>query len=236
MLPVHAACTADDGVFQRVMSSYTANVTALVRATEPVSAEGPPVFVGVQHVPGSTLADLPAVAGEAATVRGAFRGVRELLADHASRDEVVRAVATAPLVHFARHAQPSPDNPRDAGLELWDGRLTVREIAERRTTSRPQLAYLSACHTAVGSAVLPDEVITVAAAFLVAGCRNVVGTLWAVGDTEASTVAADFYARLVSGYDPAAALHSAVGALRDRHPKRPWIWAPYLHLGGGTGI
>ena len=49
MLPAYAAGTSDDGVLRRVVSSYTANVTALVPPAEPANANGPAVFVGLGY-------------------------------------------------------------------------------------------------------------------------------------------------------------------------------------------
>lgn len=56
---------------------------------------------------------------------------------------------------------------------------------------RSDLVHLSACHTADEGTTLPDEAISIAAVFLVAGSRNVVGTLWAVGDRDAATADTD---------------------------------------------
>ncbi|WP_206306823.1 CHAT domain-containing protein [Streptomyces sp. F001] len=62
-------------------------------------------------------------------------------------------------------------------LVLHDGtELRVTEVS--RLDLNADLAFLSACSTARGGYVVPDEAITVASAFLLAGYRNVVGTLW----------------------------------------------------------
>ncbi|MGB3443141.1 MAG: CHAT domain-containing protein [Actinophytocola sp.] len=237
LLPVHAAGASDDSVHDRVVSSYTSTVTALVRAiARPGRSEGTATFVGVDHLPGSDLAVLSAVPQEANTFENAVgRRPDELLGAQATKAAVRTAAAGASVLHLACHAQPSPTNPRDSGLELWDGRLTVSELAADLATP-PDLVYLSACHTAATGPTLPDEAISIAAAFLVAGSRNVVGTLWAVGDRDAAAAASYFYAALRWSGDPARALHDAVTELRAQFPKRPAVWASYVHMGGGKVV
>ncbi|MGW2543947.1 CHAT domain-containing protein [Kitasatospora sp. NPDC001574] len=75
-------------------------------------------------------------------------------------------------------------------------------------------------------------------AFLLAGYRNVIGTLWPVNDRTAADVAADFYAHLTAGgttapdtTDSARALHHAVHALRARFLLSPTHWAAHTHTG-----
>ncbi|MFJ9968913.1 CHAT domain-containing protein [Streptomyces avermitilis] len=51
-----------------------------------------------------------------------------------------------------------------------------------------QFAFVAACHTAVGSLGVPDEMISFATALSHGGFRNVIGTLWSVGDYQASLV------------------------------------------------
>ncbi|AXX31233.1 CHAT domain-containing protein [Actinosynnema pretiosum subsp. pretiosum] len=206
LLPVHAAGTGDDGVHHRVVSSYTSTVTALVRAIgQPRRPGGAAVFVGVDHPPGSDLAVLSAVPQEESSFKNSVRRrLDEFLGARATKDAVRTAAASAAVLHLACHARPSPEHPRDSGLELWDGRLTISELADGLTTS-PDLVYLSACHSAASGPKLPDEAFSIAAAFLTSGSRNVIGTLWDVGDREAATVASDFYEVLHRSGDPARA-------------------------------
>ena len=83
---------------------------------------------------------------------------------------------------------------------------------------------------------LADEGIHLAAALQLAGYRHVIGTQWSVSDDNAAAVADAVYGTLLAGGTPDAtrsahALTAAVRALRDRHPDRPDIWAPYVHMG-----
>ena len=59
--------------------------------------------------------------------------------------------------------------------------------------SHPEFAFLSACHTAVGDAKTPDEVIHLAAGMQFAGFKSVIGTMWAVDDEIAHHMVSAFY-------------------------------------------
>jgi CHAT domain-containing protein len=113
-----------------------------------------------------------------------------------------------------------------------DGRLNVYEILAL-TTSSP-LVFLSGCETGLGSAgdgpfaVASDEG-SLAQAFLFAGVRNVVATLWRVSDAGAVTIASAFYRNLRSGVAPDEALSRAQReALRSGDG---FTWAAYAISG-----
>jgi CHAT domain-containing protein len=89
------------------------------------------------------------------------------------------------IVHFACHGIQDLEHPLDSGLILMDGRLKVSEImrqSEGRNaltiTKSMSLAFLSACETAKGDKVRPDEAMHLAATLLFAGFRGVVATMW----------------------------------------------------------
>ncbi|MCT2585770.1 CHAT domain-containing protein [Actinophytocola gossypii] len=65
-----------------------------------------------------------------------------------------------------------------------------------------------------------------------------VATLWPVADRHATALAKTGYDSITGPgrtADCAAALRSTTSALRTRHPARPHIWAPFIHLGSSAG-
>jgi CHAT domain-containing protein len=249
-LPLHAAghyprTTTDaswsgtgKSVPDRVITSYTPTLAALLRARRrTASPKATSLAVGIPEAVGGAP-PLPMVARELEVVAKYFpmhEGSRRLVSDHATRDAVLRALTEHPWVHLACHGGQNLLDPTAGGVLLWDGPLTVADIAEQ-AHGEAELAYLSACRTAVGGAKLLDEAIHPAAALQVAGFRHVIATMWAISDMPAPDVADAFYRSLnVSGVpDPgraAKALADAVAHLRAEYPTDPTIWAPYLHLG-----
>ena len=69
-----------------------------------------------------------------------------------------------------------------------------------------------------------------ARAFLYAGSRGVVASLWAVDDRETAAFMAQLYGGLKDGQAAADALRAAkLEMIRDRKP--PVYWAPFILIG-----
>jgi CHAT domain-containing protein len=144
------------------------------------------------------------------------------------------------IAHFACHGHSHPADPSRSLLLLHDhgdDPLTVESLIPIQL-DRAQLAYLSACRTAMtANSELADEAIHLTSAFQLAGFPHVIGTLWEISDAIAVTVAEAFYTNLRArpGFldtgQAAHALHKAVRALRDSRPEMPFLWAAYLHSG-----
>jgi CHAT domain-containing protein len=109
--------------------------------------------------------------------------------------------------------------------------LTVVDVARLRLDDA-DLAFLSACSTAMPGARRSDEAIHLASAFQLAGYRHVIATLWPINDGIAVGVADDIYAALIAADDPAAAVHATAHRLRRRWGwQMPSVWASHVHVG-----
>lgn len=237
LLPLHGAGYHDGSgrtVAERVISSYTPTLRALLEARQPVRPEGQPrlLVVAVPDLPG--MAELHAVTRERELLAGLFAGRCQVLAeDMATTRAVLDGMTTHAWVHFGCHGFQNLEDPSQAGLLLSDGMLRVTEISARRF--RGDLALLLSCQSATGGVNLPDEVITLAAALHYTGYRHVIGTLWAVNDDTAADVSAAFYeemsARQFDADAAAVALHYAVAQVRRRLDLPLSSWLPYTHIG-----
>jgi CHAT domain-containing protein len=157
-----------------------------------------------------------------------------------TKANVLRFLPACTIAHFACHAESDAADPSRSRLLLHDDQsnpLTVAALAPVYHDDL-ELTYLSACSTALTAATnLADEAIHLTSAFLLAGSRHVVGTLWPANDLIAPDIAAAFYAGLRDADDrldttrTARALHEAVRAVRADWPDAPALWAAYLHAG-----
>jgi CHAT domain-containing protein/tetratricopeptide (TPR) repeat protein len=189
---------------------------------------------------------LPASRQEARDVRDALRG-RAVIGAAATEKAVRDALSSGGVVHLATHGILNPDNPMFSRLELApgprrspddDGRLEVHELLGLRIGA--DLVYLSGCETGKGASWRTgfdrgEDYTTLAQAFLVAGARNVVATLWRVDDPGAAAFARAFYGAW-NGGDPAEALAVAQRTLlREPGYQSPYYWAAYqVTVTGGS--
>ena len=118
------------------------------------------------------------------------------------------------MIHLAVHAFADATFPDRAALVLLsdptadeDGFLQASEIAQLRLNA--DLAVLSACDTAVGALTGQEGIANLSRAFLLAGARTVVSTLWEVDDSSSLFLMRRFYAHLAARQSPATALTAA---------------------------
>lgn len=226
-------------VLDRVVSSYTPTLRALLEARRPDDATSEArgldrlLLVDVPDAPGQIPLDTTT---ERAALLAAFPEGRRTVLD---REDATRAGVRAALpehrwVHFSCHGDQDLKDPSRGGLLLRDATLTIADVTEGRFHG--DFAGLSACKTAVGGIDLLDEAITLAAAMHYTGYRHVVAALWSVDNQTSSEVFAGLYGRIAAdGWlrpDRApAALHQVVRELRDRNPEWPHRWTPFAHTG-----
>jgi tetratricopeptide (TPR) repeat protein len=242
-LPLHAAGDLAEladpthrPVFDRVVSSYTPTVGALIYSRSARGSETPhstrALMVAMPETPG--LPALPNVGKEIEGYQNAYPGATLLKGKQASSSAVTEQMRQCSLVHFACHGGQDVGKSSASRVYLNDGPLSVADISALQITAG-ELAFLSACETAQASSILTDESLTISSAMLLAGFKHVVGTLWYVYDPLAPVVSNRFYKNLqdqgAGVPDAATALHNAVAALRAAYPHRPVTWAQYVHVG-----
>lgn len=85
-----------------------------------------------------------------------------------------------------------------------DGFLQASEIVQLKLNA--DLAVLSACDTGVGPVAGQEGISTLAKAFLLAGARTVISTLWAIEDETTSFLMNEFYLELKRTNNPLLAM------------------------------
>jgi CHAT domain-containing protein len=237
-LPLHAAGyhDAEDRaggatVLDRVVSSYTPTLRALIHARRPDQAsEDRRLLVAAVPDPVSYASAAGPVSAtrEVAMVAAAFPGpCTTLVGAETTVAAVVDSLPDHPYAHFACHGGQNLADPGSNALYLYDAPLRLVDLL-RLDLGAARLAVLSACETALGGIGLFDEAIHLGAAFHLIGYRQVVATLWPVRDSTAPEIAA---AAWLDPSEAAAAIHHRARQLRDRHPDDPTVWVSHLHLG-----
>jgi len=152
-------------------------------------------------------------AAEAAKIARMYPRAALLGGKEATPEGFAREARGATMIHFSGHALMSEQRAEDTFLVLSDGagrerRLGVRNIAALPLEHAP-VVVLAACSTARGRATPLEGTMSAAWAFLAAGARSVVATLWPVDDREAADFFTLLHSRLLRGDDPADALRAA---------------------------
>ena len=142
------------------------------------------------------------------------------------------------VLHLAVHGFSDTQYPERSALVLGtdpnsgdDGLLQVPEIIRLRLNA--ELTTLSACDTGVGKLQGQEGVSNLVEAFLVAGSKSVVASLWSADDTFASALMERFYQRLGQGEDTSSALRDAKLDLLAKYGDQvsPFYWAAFIAVG-----
>jgi CHAT domain-containing protein len=150
-------------------------------------------------------------------------------ATHAVMGDEVKWI-TQPALVFSPDGTGMPDNDVLKMAEIFNLRLNA------------DLVVLSACETARGKFSRGEGIIGLTSAFLFAGSRSVVASLWSVNDESTGFFMKSFYAGLKRGLSKAEALrearlHTMESAIKsDITGEReslasPYFWAPFVLIG-----
>src|SRR5207302_777118 len=114
-------------------------------------------------------------------------------------------------------------------VDAEDGLLTAENVVglDLRGT---ELVVLSACETGLGEVRTGEGVFGLQRAFVLAGTKTLVMSLWSVPDEQTQELMEDFYRRILAGQPRATALRDAQLALRTRYPD-PFYWGAFICLG-----
>ncbi len=157
-----------------------------------------------------------------------------------ARKEWIASAARSPALHFATHGFADLQTPDLSYLLLAPASpsrqydyLFLKEVY-RLPLAGVDLVSLSACETEAGKLAAGEGVEGFSRAFLSAGARAVVTSLWRVGDKAAAELMIRFYRRLWEGEPTAAALREAkLEFVRNPASAHPAYWAAFEVYGNG---
>ncbi len=168
--------------------------------------------------------------GEAILVAEQFN-VEPILGDQA-KSNILENVSSN-VIHASCHGEFNPTEPLNSGLCLKDGMLTAREIFEMEI--KTNLLVLSACQTGLNSPKPGDDLVGLTRAFLYAGTRSLIVSLWSVEAKSTYEYMKNFYQVVKKGENKAKALQKIQvdfinGKYGDTYT-HPYFWAPFVLIG-----
>jgi len=216
------------------------NQGSVGRKLPPASTVRGKIERGIADLSGIGLHDLPQTREEIREI-GKVAGPNAVLL--LGKEATESAFKRAPLdqfrvLHLAVHGFADTQYPERSALVLApdpkvgeDGLLQVREIIRLRLNA--QLTTLSACDSGVGTLQGQEGVSNLVKAFLLAGSKSVVASLWSADDVSTGALMEDFYGRLARGEPSASALRNAKLDLLAKFGDQvsPYYWAAFVDVG-----
>lgn len=185
------------------------------------------------------LEPLPGSLSEIDSLRSIYVNARVLTGPAATVPAVTRSLLAAGIFHFAGHAIVDPIRPMQSYLVLSPGAaatstgvLTAGSIQGMRFPNL-RLVVLSACETARPAASADFGVNGLAMAFLAAGAKGVIGSLWRVEDQATRDLMIGFHRAYATSGSAARALRtSQLEMLRsaDARYRSPDAWAGFQYV------
>jgi CHAT domain-containing protein len=170
-------------------------------------------FFGLDSV---MFPDLPGSTQEVVSAAKIVGGANQLLLEDKATEAGFKAqpLSEFQVIHLAVHGLANAEFPDRAALVLGssgasgdDGLLQVREI--RDLSLRAELVTLSACDTGTGKLLGQEGIASLERAFLLAGAKSVIASLWPADDTFTIGLMKRMYQHLAEGADKGTALRQA---------------------------
>ncbi|KAJ7745900.1 CHAT domain-containing protein, partial [Mycena maculata] len=223
-LPLHACHPTD-----QFIHSYTTTLASLLE-----DQSGGPFSLdkfGVVGAPGHGRDYLEGVEEEVKKIQSIIpnHDVKYLEGEHATLEAVRLQLQHCSWVHLACHGRVNQWEPWK--VISWSG------CGENHFTalSNAQFVFLAACNTAKSNDDR-NPMFTFSEAFLTAGFRSAIRTMWEMSDEDRPLLTEAFYSHFFrDGHPPQAsataeALNLAVEKLRDSDVPC-WRWIPFIHMG-----
>jgi CHAT domain-containing protein len=216
--------------------------TAAVKSAVPATSEQGPVLRSVT-MNGERFAELKESETEVKDILGLFqahhRSGKVFLHEAAQEKELKSAdMRNYRFVHVASHGLMNEENPELSGIVFAtpdnrtkeDGVLYSGEIYNLRLNA--DLVVLSACESGLGAIAKGEGMLGLTRGFLFAGARNVVVSLWQVGDKSTANLMVQFYRNILEGRQYSAALRAAKLALiTGKTYAHPLEWSSFVLTG-----
>ena len=188
------------------------------------------------------LDDLPGAQEEVEMI-ASILNTKPLTGRQATKAEVMRGMSSVGLIHIATHGNELAGEIALSPNPGWASKFPQRKdyilkISDVQAANlRARLVVLSCCHSGRGRIFKGEGVVGIARAFLAAGARSVLVTLWAIDDEATMVFMKSFYQHLKEGKTASAAIHQSMKSLRESEEfSEMRYWAPFQLIGDDVKI
>ena len=198
---------------------------------------GDPDMSEVTNSQGDQILEQLPFARQEAQMIGQILNTAPLTGKLATKFEVLKQISSVAVVHIAAHGRmetgeialsPNPERESQTPAEE-DYMLTIADVMSVKL--RAKLVVLSCCHSGRGE-IKAEGVVGIARAFIGAGARSVLVSLWAIDDEATLGFMKNFYHNLVEGRSASESLNRAMKCLRESEKFGDLkYWAPFTLIG-----
>ncbi|XP_078361544.1 tetratricopeptide repeat protein 28-like [Oculina patagonica] len=199
---------------------------------------GDPWIEEVTNLKGEKFLDPLPFARQEVEMIGKILNVTPMIGKKATKREVLKGLSSVALVHIAAHGRMetgeialTPDSKQVSRIPTKEEDYILNMSDVLSVKMRARLVVLSCCHSGRGE-IKAEGVVGIARAFMGAGARSVLVSLWAIDDEAALEFMKIFYHHLVEGRSASESLNKAMKHLResDKYSDVRY-WAPFVLIG-----
>ena len=192
-------------------------------------------WVETVRIKGKKIQQLPSSEEEVQMI-GKMLNIEPLTGKNATKDQVLSMLHSVSLVHIAAHGRAetgeillSPNLASSETPKEKDFLLTMADVLSKKLQAK--LVVLSCCHSGRGK-IKAEGVVGIARAFLGAGARSVIASLWAIEDKATMEFMTNFYKHFMAGQSASESLNLTMKQMRKSDEfcavKQ---WAPFVLIG-----
>ena len=199
---------------------------------------GDPDMSEVTNSQGDQILEQLPFARQEAQMIGQILNTAPLTGKSATKCEVLKHISSVAIVHIAAHGHmetgeialsPNPESRKSQTPAEEDYMLTMKDVMSVKL--RAKLVILSCCHSGRGD-IKAEGVVGIARAFIGAGARSVLVSLWAIDDEATLEFMKSFHHNLVKGRSASESLNHAMKCLRESETfSDVKYWAPFTLIG-----
>jgi len=164
------------------------------------------------------------------------------IGEKATKANLLASFENARVIHLATHATSGGKDNGSALIYLYP----ASDSAEKNNLYLPEiysldlsntdLVILSACETAGGINTAGEGLLSLSRAFMYAGSKGMISTLWKTEDQVSAKLMQYLYSEMDDGYPPEEALQRAKVRFLDDHTisekyKTPNYWSNFIYVG-----
>lgn len=155
-----------------------------------------------------------------------------------SKNELISQYTKSQVFHFSGHALVNQGFQNNSYLALSD----TSQLSENEIYNYPNqlnMVVLSGCDTGAGTILKGEGISNLSRAFIYAGSKSVLQSLWSIDDLASQTLIQYFYEGLKKGNTKSQALREAklnyLNTVDDFH-KHPYYWSAFVLVGDDSAI